>query len=284
MKPPPHRDRPFPDRLGERMLRLRTRLVVGIDPVASRFPRSLRQRDVEEALVGFAEGVLDAVSSSVAAVKPQVAFFERHGWRGWRALQRVVEGAARRGVPVIADAKRGDIGSTARAYAEAFLGEDPETPGPYVDAVTVHPYLGHDSLEPFLERVRTGERGLFVLARTSNPGGAELQARRSEGEPVYLAVARAAARWGEAMTGKGGYHPVGLVAGATFPEELAEIRAAAPGSILLVPGLGAQGGSVEEIRPAFDEQGLGGLASASRSVIYAYEAPQAEPPPPGRRL
>ena len=238
-------------------------------PVIEKMPSSLVDLSIEEALVGFCQGVLEAVKSEVAAVKPQVAFFERHGWLGMRALVRVVENAQKMEIPVIADAKRGDIGSTAEAYADAFLGEESGTPGPSVDALTVNPYLGSDSLEPFLKKVREGGRGLFVLARTSNPGGSEFQCRPEDPLPIFRQVACASSGWGEGSEGECGYHGVGLVAGATFPEELDQIRQDAPRSWLLIPGVGAQGGDVNNLRGAFDSEGLGGLVNSSRGVIYA---------------
>ena len=267
----PDRSSSFPARLQERVQRLRSRLVVGLDPVVEWFPAPLRDEDVEEGLVRFCRGVLEAVQETVAAVKPQIAFFERHGWRGLRALQRTVEAAGELQIPVILDIKRGDIGSTARAYADAYLGDDPETPGPFVDAVTVNPYLGTDSIQPFLERARTGRRGLFVLTRTSNPGGEEFQGRETEGEALYLAVARAANRWGGELASAGErYTPVGLVVGATYPQELQWIREAAPSSILLLPGYGAQGGKLDALAPVFDDQGLGALVASSRSILFAF--------------
>ena len=261
---------PFADRLVARIRQLQSSLVVGIDPVISRFPGELQDLDPETALLEFAKAVIDATQENVAAVKPQVAFFERFGWQGWRALQGCVEHAANVGVPVILDAKRGDIGSTATAYADALLGDRPGTPGPYVDALTVNPYLGEDSLQPFLDRAVEGGKGLFILARTSNPGARDFQDRRTDDEPLYRGVARAVTEWGKAHVGESGYSPLGLVSGATYPEELAEIRAAAPNSFLLVPGLGAQGGKPEDLRGAFDKDGLGALPSSSRGVIYAY--------------
>jgi len=174
---------------------------------------------------------------------------------------------------VLLDAKRGDIGSTATAYADGLLGDDPETLGPWVDALTINPYLGQDSIQPFLDRAVESDRGLFVLTRTSNPGGAEFQSRETEGEPLYLGVARAATRWMVETDGarEGAYGPIGLVVGATYPAELELVREAAPRSWLLLPGLGAQGGAASDVVAAFDRDGFGALASSSRGIIYAYE-------------
>ncbi len=269
----PTREAPFTERLADRVQSIGSRLIVGIDPVIDRFPEALRSLDPEAALAAFGHGILDAVADVAVMVKPQIAFFERYGWRGWRALQSVVEHAATRGVPVLLDAKRGDIGSTAAAYADAFFGDDPETPGPWVDALTINPYLGKDSIDPFLNRSVESHRGLFVLSRTSNPGGADFQSRATDGEPLYLGVARAATRWMAETSGAdgGAYGPIGLVVGATYPEELAEVREAAPRSWLLLPGLGVQGGTAKDVVSAFDGAGLGALASSSRGIIYAYE-------------
>lgn len=270
---PTNRDRPFADLICERMGRFETRVLVGIDPVLSRFPEELRGLEPERALVRFSTGVLDAVADVAAGVKFQIAFFERHGWRGWRALTECVAAASSRGIPVVLDAKRGDIGSTAEAYADALLGDDPDTPGPSVDALTVNPYLGMESMAPFIARARDGNRGLFILARTSNPGGDEFQDRLADDAPLYLRVARAVEAQNATLgTGANGYGPLGLVVGATRPQQLVEVREAAPSSLILLPGIGAQGGAVRDVLSAFDERHLGGLVAASRSVIYAEPA------------
>jgi len=261
---------PFADRLFARVRQLESRLVVGIDPVLDRLPASISSAEPESALVAFGRGILEAVEGVAAAVKPQAAYFERYGWRGWRALEAICADACARGIPVILDAKRGDIGSTAAAYAAGLLGDDPDTVGPSVDALTVNPYLGSDALEPFLARVGQG-RGLFVLARTSNPGGAELQGHGPAGCPLYLEVARAVADWNRGSLGETGFGSVGLVAGATYPEELGRIRAVAPQAPLLIPGIGAQGGDPREIAAAFDGEGLGAVVNSSRGIIFAFD-------------
>jgi len=261
----------FSDRIATRIQTIESRLVVGIDPRLDRLPPDISPDDPEQALTRLGIGVIEAVSSVAAAVKPQIAFFERWGWRGWRALEAVCRSASEQGVPVILDAKRGDIGSTAEAYAEALLGDEPGTPGPFVDALTVNPYLGSDSLEPFIARVRDGGRGIFVLARTSNPGGGEFQKRENDPLPIFEQVARAAQGWGKGSEGSCGFHGVGLVVGATYPQEIVRVREAAPGSFLLIPGIGAQGGAIESLAPAFDEQGLGALVNSSRGIVQAFE-------------
>jgi orotidine-5'-phosphate decarboxylase len=261
----------FSDRMTARIQSIESRLVVGIDPRLDCLPDGIEADDPEQALTHLGVGVIEAVAGLAAAVKPQVAFFERWGWRGWKALETVCRSASEHGIPVILDAKRGDIGSTAEAYAEALLGDEPGTLGPYVDALTVNPYLGSDSLEPFFCRVRDGGRGVFVLARTSNPGGGEFQKRPGDEIPIFEQVARAADGWGEGSRGDCGYHGVGLVVGATYPEEIIQVREAAPGSFLLIPGIGAQGGSIGDIAGAFDGQGLGALVNSSRGIVQAFE-------------
>ncbi|MHC4936266.1 MAG: orotidine-5'-phosphate decarboxylase [Planctomycetota bacterium] len=268
---------PFADRLFRRVRAIDSRLVVGIDPFIERFPEELDRTDPESALIAYGIAVLDAVTPFACAVKPQIAFFEQHGWRGWRALEAVCAAAVERGLPVILDAKRGDIGSTAGAYARGLLGDAPGGLGASVDALTVNPYLGSDSLEPFIARVTEGGRGLFVLARTSNPGGGEFQSHGPEGRPLYLEVARRSESWQGAAIGECGYGSVGLVAGATFPEELARIRETAPRAPLLVPGIGAQGGDPRDIAAAFDDEGLGAVVNSSRGVILAFEKDRERP-------
>ena len=264
-------DTHFSDRLVARIQQIESRLVVGIDPRLDRLPAEISADDPEQALSRLGEGVIEAVAQHAAAVKPQVAFFERHGWRGWRALETVCASAARAGIPVILDAKRGDIGSTAEAYAEALLGDEPGTLGCHVDALTVNPYLGSDSLEPFLVRVRDHGKGIFVLARTSNPGGAEFQCRDGDTVPMFEQVARSAERWGQDSLGECGFHGVGLVVGATYPDDIARVRQADPGSILLIPGVGTQGGSIESLAAAFDDNGLGAVVNSSRGIVQAFE-------------
>lgn len=264
-------DTHFSDRLAARIQQIESRLVVGIDPRLDRLPAAIGADDPEQALSQLGEGVIEAVAEHAAAVKPQVAFFERHGWRGWRALETVCASAARAGIPVILDAKRGDIGSTAEAYAEALLGDEPGTLGSHVDALTVNPYLGSDSLVPFLTRVNDHGKGIFVLARTSNPGSAEFQCRDDDAVPIFEQVARSAERWGQDSIGECGFHGVGLVVGATYPDEIVKVRQAAPGSIFLIPGVGAQGGSIDDLAAAFDDSGLGAVVNSSRGIVQAFE-------------
>jgi len=243
---------------------------VGLDPVWERLPADCREMPVGEGLAAFGVKVISAVVGVAAAVKPQLACYERHGVGGLAAYQATVAAAKRAGLLVIADAKRGDIGISASHYAAALLGE--EAIGGGVDAVTVSPYLGGETIEPFVERAVATGAGVFVLVRTSNPGSAELQSLKLEdGRTVCEAVADTVARLGEAYIGERGYSAVGAVVGATHPEDAAGLRARMPRQLFLVPGYGAQGGGVEGVKACIDGQGRGAVVTASRSVIYAYE-------------
>jgi orotidine-5'-phosphate decarboxylase len=247
----------FSDRLAETVERKRSQLVVGLDPVLERLPPGL-DGDLE----AFCCGIVDAVAEHAAAVKPQSAFFEAHGHEGVRAFERVCAYARAAGLLVIADAKRGDIGSTARAYADAFI--------PLADALTVNPYLGRDSLEPFVDACRLHGSGIFCLVKTSNPGGADLQdVPLADGRPVWQRVAELVRELGEDLVGACGLSSVGAVVGATFPSEVAEARRLLPRAPVLLPGIGAQGGRPEDLNAAFAAGPASALVSASRSVIYA---------------
>jgi orotidine-5'-phosphate decarboxylase len=194
-------------------------------------------------------------------VKPQSAFFEARGWQGVRSFEAVCAYARDAGLLVIADVKRGDIGSTAAAYAAAFA--------PHADAATVNPYLGGDAVEPFLDACRRGA-GIFVLVKTSNPGSGDLQdVRLEDGRRVWERVAELVDRWGSDLVGERGLSSVGAVVGATYPQEVAEARALLPRAPFLLPGVGAQGATAADVAAAFANGPAGGLVSASRSVIFA---------------
>lgn len=232
------------------------------------------------ALEQFCHTVIDAVADQVPIVKPQAAFFEAYGGPGFAALWSVVAYARQRGLLVLMDAKRGDIGSTAEAYAEAFLGggRDWHNPDRYADALTVNPYLGSDALEPFVRRCRDHGRGLFVLVKTSNPSSRELQDQPllSE-ETIAQQVAKLVDYMGSGLVGARGYSSIGAVVGATYPEDMSDLRAWMPRAFFLVPGYGAQGGGAADTVHAFQSDGLGAVVSASRSVIYAYPGPDSSP-------
>ena len=251
----------FADRLAAEVERKRSQLVVGLDPNPDLLPVELRG-DVAR----FCCGIVDAVAPYAVCVKPQLAFFEALGPRGMSAFDQVCTYARRAGLLVIADGKRGDIGSTARAYAEAYLEGDP----PRADALTVNPWLGRDAIEPFLGAVRRGGAGIFVLVRTSNSGGDLQDVVLKDGHPMWHHVASLVDEWGEESTGEVGLSSVGAVVGATHPRAVADARRLMPRTILLLPGVGAQGGVVADLARAFQSGPASALVSASRSVIYAY--------------
>src|SRR6202167_1049573 len=213
----------------------------------------------------FCCAILEACADSVCAIKPQLAFFEARGIDGMRALAEVIALARRLGLLTVADAKRGDIGSTSAAYAEAFLGY-----GDFgCDAVTVNPYLGSDAIAPFVTRVRDG-RGLFVLVKTSNPSSGEFQDPVADGAPVWEWVARRVEGCGSEFAGPSGLSPVGAVVGATYPQHAARARELMPHATVLVPGYGVQGATATDAVRAARADGTGVVVNASRSLMYAY--------------
>jgi orotidine-5'-phosphate decarboxylase len=251
----------FADRLAAEVERKRSQLVVGLDPQVDLMPVELRG-DVAR----FCCGLVDAVAPHAVAVKPQLAFFEALGPAGMAAFDQVCIYARRAGLLVIADGKRGDIGSTARAYSDAYLEGDP----PRADALTINPWLGRDSIEPFLGAVRRGGVGIFVLVRTSNAGGDLQEVTLSDGRPMWHHVAGLVAEWGEDNIGEVGLSSVCAVVGATHPRAVAEARRLMPQTVLLLPGVGAQGGTISDLSRAFQSGPASALVSASRSVDYAF--------------
>lgn len=293
----------FGDRLAEHVARRESRLVLGLDPDPSRLwphalelagggddlstPPAARAARAARAVLTHCRLLIDAAGDQCVAVKPQVACFERLGAPGWEALAEVVVYARAAGLLVIADAKRGDVDVSAAAYAQAFFGETQTPYGPVeglgVDALTVSPWLGADSLAPFVEAARRRGGGLFVLARNSNPGAADLQDRELAGGTVSEAAARMIARLGADGIGSSGLSDVGAVVGATAPHQLESLRAAMPNAIFLLPGVGAQGGQVEALAPAFAPGPAAGLVSVSRGIAYAYTHHGGDPADSARR-
>jgi len=274
----------FADRLDAAIRDKKSCLVVGLDPDLERLPGEVFGRSgrldpsapgwtghASVAIATWLEGVIEAVAPHAAAVKPNAGFFERFGAAGWECLRRGCEIARRQGLEVVVDAKRGDIGNTAKAYADALLGDAPDTIGPVCDAVTLNPWLGRDSVEPFLDRVREAGKGAFFLVRTSNPSARDIQELEVDGEPVYVHVARLVASWGEGLDGDCGLNPVGAVVGATAPEQAARVRAEMPKAMFLVPGYGAQGATAADLAPFFLPGGRGVIVNASRSILYAHD-------------
>lgn len=260
----------FADRLAAAVRDKGAPICVGLDPVLEKLPGALRRGEPARAIEQFCVGVIDAVAEIAPCVKPQSACFERYGGAGVDAMWRVVEHARRRGLMTIVDAKRGDIGISAAHYAQAVAA---------ADAVTVNPYLGDDALQPFIDAAASRDAGVFVLVRTSNPGSDALQTLElADGRPVCDAVASMVDRLGEAHQGASGYSLVGAVVGATKPRDAARLRTLMPRQWLLVPGFGAQGGSAQDVRACFDARGSGALITASRSVLYAFDAEDADWP------
>jgi len=277
----------FADRLLAAIEAKGSPVCVGLDPVLDRlppgFPEQVKrtwprlQEDLEElasvaAVQAFCDEVIKAVADVVPAVKPQIACFERYGYAGVAAFTEVVRAAQRRGLIVIADVKRGDIGSTAAQYAAAHLaGENAP------DAITVSGYFGADGLMPFVDAAREAGKGIFVLVRTSNPSAAEIQDfADASGRKFYEHIAEWVARVGagEGLVGDSGYSCVGAVVGATFPAEARRLRQIMPRQIFLLPGYGAQGATAADCAAAFKADGTGAIVNASRSVIYAFGKPE----------
>jgi orotidine-5'-phosphate decarboxylase len=265
----------FGDRVAEAVERKRSQLVVGLDPVVDLLPVELRGDShlgpaaSAEAFARFCYGVVDAVAPEAIGVKPQLAFFEALGAPGLRAFEDVCEYARAAGLLVIADGKRGDIGSTARAYAAAYL--EPLGHGrPRADALTVNPYLGRESLEPFLAACRREGAGIFCLVKTSNAGGDIQDLALSDGRPLWHQVAELVSEWGAEIVGERGLSSVGAVVGATHPRAVGEARRLLPQSILLLLGVGAQGATPADIARGFTIGPASALVSVSRTVIYAY--------------
>jgi orotidine-5'-phosphate decarboxylase len=262
----------FSDRLAAAVERKRSQLCVGLDPRVDLFPVELRGEAPAEAVARFCRGVVDAVAPYAVAVKPQLAFFEALGADGMRAFEEVCAYARTAELLVIVDGKRGDIGSTARGYAAGYL-EPRGNAAPLGDALTVNPYLGRDSMDPLLAACRRHAAGLFVLVKTSNAGSADVQdLTLSDGRTVWMQVAALVDEWGEELLGENGLSSVGAVVGATFPREVGDARRLMPRSIILLPGVGEQGGTPADVARAFASGPASALVSASRSVIYAYRS------------
>lgn len=283
---------PFADALAAAVARCGNPVCVGLDPRYDQLPELLltassgslpspgrvgnggraAQGDLPDpraaAYSAFCRGIIDVVAPLVPVVKPQSAFFEELGPAGVAALVDVVRYAQQKGLLVILDAKRGDIGSTAEAYARGMIGRAVSPWG--ADALTVNPYLGDDSLEPFIAVARERNAGLFILVKTSNPGGAMLQDLIVQGHTLYRRVAEHVEQLSAASVGASGYGLAGAVVGATYPEQISELRAEMPHSWFLVPGFGSQGAGAADVAGAFDSRGLGAVINNSRGIIFAH--------------
>ena len=267
----------FADRLAEAVRRTGSVACVGLDPRKGQLPAALAEsvhHDLPDewaaAYTQFCQGVIDVVKELVPCVKPQAAFFEQLGPAGMVSLGEVIGYAHAAGLIVITDGKRNDIGSTATAYADAYLGAGAASPWGS-DSLTVSPYLGRDSLQPFAEMCDARDAGVFVLVKTSNPGGGLFQDRQTDGQALYESVAGLVTELNDSRKGESGYGPIGAVVGATYPEQLEAMRAAMPASWILIPGFGAQGGGAADVAAGFDREGLGAIVNSSRHIIFAHE-------------
>ena len=271
------------DKLIEQIKEKDNKTVIGLDPryemipecIKSKYPQNLI--GVSEAIIEFNKKLIDATYDIIPAVKPQIAFYEMYGLEGIRAFKETCEYAKEKGMLVIADIKRGDIGTTAKAYSNAFLGKtkiEEKEIGIYdVDFVTLNPYMGIDSIKPFIEDCEKYNKGVFILIKTSNPSSKEIQDLKLEdGEELYTKVAQLVEKWGENLRGKYGYSSISAVVGATYPKELQNLRKIAPHTFFLIPGYGAQGGKAKDIALGFDKNGIGGIVNSSRGLIYAYKS------------
>lgn len=272
------------DRLISQIEATQNPTVVGLDPTYAMIPSFIKEEMLEtygktpkavaEMFIRFNKGILDEVSTLIPAVKPQIAMYEQYGLEGLRAYIETVAYAKEKGLVVIGDIKRGDIASTAAAYAGHIAGVQIE--GEHFDlwqedAVTLNPYMGFDGIEPFIAACNEQDRGLFILVKTSNPSGVEIQDLMVNGLPVYDYSADLVSKWGELTMGTKGYSRIGAVVGATYKEQGIELRKRMPHTFFLVPGYGAQGGKAEDLKDYFDTNGSGIIVNSSRGIIAAYQ-------------
>jgi orotidine-5'-phosphate decarboxylase len=270
-----HSAAPFAARLAAAIRSCRTPACIGLDPRRESLPPALNAaatadpRALADSFATFCRGVIDVVAPLVPIVKPQLACFEAIGPHGMTALADVIAYARSKQLLVLADGKRGDIGSTAEAYAEGWLA------GPWAaDALTVNPYLGLDSIEPFVKTAEARGAGIFVLVKTSNPGSKDFQDLRCDGKTNYEHVAAGVEQLATRTAAGGTYGAVGAVVGATWPKQLDDLRTAMPHAWLLVPGFGRQGGRASDVRGAFHADGLGAMIVSARDVIFAHARPE----------
>lgn len=275
------------DRLLEKIAEKQNPTVAGLDPKLSYIPGYIREESyakfgktlegAADALLTFNRGLIDGLCDIVPAVKPQAAYYEMYGWQGVRTLAETIAYAQSKGMYVIVDGKRNDIGATMQAYACAHLGEtdvDGETAEAFgADALTVNGYLGTDGIEPLLSVCAGRGKGIFVLVKTSNPSSGEFQDQMLHAmyEPLYRAMGNMCQQWGLKLPGKYGYSGVGAVVGATYPKQLKELRRALPNTMFLVPGYGAQGGGAQDVAQGFDKDGLGAIVNSSRGIMCAWQ-------------
>ena len=260
-------------------------VVVGLDPHFKLIPDDIKQKFLNlhkpsleyaaRVILEFNIQVIDIITPYVGIVKPQIAFYELYGWWGIWAYAETIKYAKEKGLIVIGDVKRGDVPTTAEAYANAHIGEvyvndTIETPFAS-DAVTVNPFLGTDSILPFIQTAKKYNKGIFILVKTSNPLSGEFQNLICGKKKLHEIIAEKTNEWGKDLIGKEGYSAIGAVVGATFPKEITTLRKVMPIAFFLVPGYGAQGATVQDIKYCFNKDGLGAIINASRSILYAYD-------------
>ncbi|MCR5006130.1 MAG: orotidine-5'-phosphate decarboxylase [Clostridiales bacterium] len=274
------------DRLIDRIMELKNPTVVGLDPRLGMIPDHVKEaayakygktlEGAAEAFLQFNKAIIDAVCDLVPAVKPQIAMYETLGAAGMQAFIETVRYAKEKGMIVIGDIKRSDIASTAEAYATAHIGATDVEGDTFSafdeDMITLNPYLGSDSIQPFFKTMRAFDRGMFVLCKTSNPGGGEFQDLLVDGMPLYEKVGLRIEAWGEEFRGKYGFSDVGAVVGATYPEQGVRLRALLPHTFFLVPGYGAQGATARDLAGCFNADGIGAIVNSSRGIIGAWQS------------
>ena len=273
------------DALQEKIRAKKNPTVAGLDPKPEQIPPHILKASYEtygetlqgaaEAVWTFNQGLIDALCDVVPAVKPQAAYYERLGWRGLEVMERTIAYAREKDLFVIADIKRGDIGSTAAAYAEGWLSgakiEGQVCKSFDADCVTLNGYMGSDTIEPFVEACKAGDKCLFLLVKTSNPGSGELQNMVAGDRLVYKVMGDMTAKLGKGTEGRYGFHLAGAVVGATYPSDMRELRRRLEHTFFLVPGYGAQGGTAEDVQYAFNKYGHGAIVNASRSIMCAWQ-------------
>ena len=272
-------------RLIERIAQLQNPSVVGLDSLLDYIPQHIKEEKfaqygdtfdaAAQAILAYNKEIIDAICDIVPAVKPQAAYYEMYSWQGMWALCETVKYAQQKGMIVIMDGKRNDIGSTMQAYAKAHLGVS-EVNGKELsafgsDMLTVNGYLGSDGIEPLLPICDEKDKGIFVLVKTSNPSSGELQDQKIGDKSIYETMGAMCEQWGEKTQNSYGYSRVGAVVGATYPQQLSEMRPKMPHTVFLVPGYGAQGGGANDVAGAFDKNGLGAIVNSSRAILTAWK-------------
>ena len=272
-------------RLIERIAQLQNPSVVGLDSLLDYIPQHIKEEKfaqygdtfdaAAQAILAYNKEIIDAICDIVPAVKPQAAYYEMYSWQGMWALCETVKYAQEKGMIVIMDGKRNDIGSTMQAYAKAHLGVS-EVNGKELsafgsDMLTVNGYLGSDGIEPLLPICDEKDKGIFVLVKTSNPSSGELQDQKIGDKSIYETMGAMCEQWGEKTQNSYGYSRVGAVVGATYPQQLSEMRQKMPHTFFLVPGYGAQGGGANDVAGAFDKNGLGAIVNSSRAILTAWK-------------